>query len=137
MIQVFELNHKLEGQSHIPHWVQFHKNENYQFIKWTFKSMKLIKFNMIIMNNWWFNFTMDWHRIQYWLEKRIAIRWRHQSNYWTRKWNWIIKLRFRILFMLKFNFKKKITCQNINMVLKILMLVKFNGRAEIESWFPK
>ena len=87
----------------------------------------------MIIKNGWFNFMMNWHRIQCWLGKKIEIRWRHQSHYWIKRWKEITNLWIGITFILKFNFEKRITCQNVKIVLKIW--VSSNGCNEIESWF--
>ena len=41
-----------------------------QLFNGTFKSMVLVKFNMMTIKDWWFNFMMDWYRLQCWLRKR-------------------------------------------------------------------
>ena len=51
-------------QGHIPRWFQFHENKTCQFVNGTFKNMVSIKFNILIIKDWWFNFTMYGHMIQ-------------------------------------------------------------------------
>ena len=49
----------------------FVKMRTSQFVNRTFKSMKLVKFNMMIIKDGRFNFIMNWYRIQCWLGKRL------------------------------------------------------------------
>ena len=110
-------------------WVAFLIEFNFikirtcQFVNGTFKSMLLVKFNMMIIKDWWFNFMMtdtgsnidsgkglkSGKNIGVIIELRSGIElpsWYSGSHSF-------------------FNLRKGITCQNINVVPKILILVKF------------
>ena len=124
MIQEFELDHKFEDRSHILVWVQFLWKENLPIYQWDIQKYEIGKFNMMIIKDWWFNFTMDSTGSNtdsekgMKLGKNTSVNIESGSGIELPSWG-------SGSFMLKFNFRKRITCQNINVVLKIFMLVKF------------
>jgi len=125
LIQKFKLDHKFEDWSHIHVWIQFHKNKNLPICQWDSQKYEIGQVQFINHKRLVIQFHNWLARNPILTQEKAWNQVKYLSHYWIRNWNWIIRLRFRIIFMLKINLRKRITCQNVNRIFKIWSLVKF------------